>query len=70
MADLIIKNINLLVASFPFTDNCEKSIHIRSYSGQYFPQFGLNTERYTKSLRIQSECGKIRIRTAPNRDTF
>ena len=28
-------------------------------SGPYFPAFGLNTERYEVSLRIQSECGKI-----------
>ena len=28
----------------------------------YFPVFGLNTERYEVSLRIQSECGKIRTR--------
>ena len=27
-----------------------------------FPAFGLNTERYDVSLRIQSECGKIRAR--------
>ena len=26
----------------------------------YFPIFGLNTERYVISHRIQSECGKIR----------
>ena len=31
-------------------------------SGLYFPAFGLNTERYEVSLRIQSECGKIRTR--------
>ena len=31
-------------------------------SGPYFPAFGLNTERYFVSLRIQSECGKIRTR--------
>ena len=30
------------------------------FSGPYFPAFGLNTERYGVSLRIQSECGKIR----------
>ena len=30
------------------------------FSGPYFPAFGLNTERYEVSLRIQSECGKIR----------
>ena len=27
-----------------------------------FPAFGLNTERYFVSVRIQSECGKIRSR--------
>ena len=32
------------------------------FSGPYFPAFGLNTERYGVSLRIQSECGKIRTR--------
>ena len=31
-------------------------------SGPYFSTFGLNTERYFVSLRIQSECGKIRTR--------
>ena len=31
-------------------------------SGPYFPAFGLNTEKYLVSLRIQSECGKIRTR--------
>ena len=28
----------------------------------YFPGFGLNTERYGVSLRIQSEYGKMRTR--------
>ena len=40
------------------------------FSSPYFPafglnmerSFGLNTERYGVSLRIQSECGKIRTR--------
>ena len=35
-----------------------KGVHSRSYSGLHFPAFGLNTERYGISLRIQSECGK------------
>ena len=43
---------------------------IRSYSGQYFPVFGLNAERYGVSLRIQSECGKTRTKITPNTDTF
>ena len=47
-----------------------ESVRIRSYSGPHFPAFGLNTERYGVSLRIQSECGKIRTRITPNMDTF
>ena len=31
-----------------------------AFSGPYFPIFGLNTERYGVSLRIQFEYGKIR----------
>ena len=50
--------------------HCVKSIRIQSYFGPYFPAFGLNTERYEVSLRIQSECGKIRTRITPNTDTF
>ena len=33
-----------------------------AFSGPYFPAFGLNTDRYGVSLRIQSECGKTRTR--------
>ena len=51
-------------------NHCVKSVRIRSYSGPYFPAFGLNTERYSASLRIQSECGKIWTRITPNTDTF
>ena len=50
--------------------HCVKSVRIRSYSGSYFPAFGLNTEKYGVSLRIQSECEKIRTRITPNTDTF
>ena len=32
------------------------------FSGPYFHTFGLNTEKYFTSLRIQCECGKIRTR--------
>ena len=39
-------------------------------SGPHFPAFGLNTERYSVSLRIQSECGKMRARITDNTDTF
>ena len=50
--------------------HCVKSVRIRSYSGPHFPAFGLNTERSGVSLRIQSECGKIRTRITPNTDIF
>ena len=35
-----------------------KSARIWSFSGLYFPVFGLNTERPAAFLRIQSEYGK------------
>ena len=50
--------------------HCVKSDRIRSYSGPNYPACGLNTESYGVSLRIQSECGKIRTRITPNTDTF
>ena len=50
--------------------HCVKSVHIRSYSGPYFPAFELNTERYGLFLRIHSEFGKMRTRITPNTDTF
>ena len=50
--------------------HCMKRVCIRSYSGPYFPAFGLNTERYGVSRRSQSECGKIRTTITLNTDTF
>ena len=47
-----------------------KSVRIRSFSGLYFFSFGLNTERYLISFRIQSKCGKIGTRKTPNTGTF
>ena len=42
--------------------HCVEGVRIRSYSGPHFSSFGLNIERYFVSLRIQSECGKLRPR--------
>ena len=50
--------------------HCIKSVRIWNYSGPHFPAFGLNTERYSVSLRIQLECEKMRTRITPNTDTF
>ena len=47
-----------------------KSVRVRIFSGPHFPAFGLNTERHSVSLRIQSEYGKIGTRKTPNTDTF
>ena len=51
-------------------EHCVKSVRIWNYSGSYFPAFGLNTERYSASFHIQSECEKLRTRQTPNTDTF
>ena len=50
--------------------HCIEFVRIRSYSGPPFPAFGLNTERYAVSLRIQSEFGKMRTRITLNTRTF
>ena len=56
--------------SSPCQLHCVKSVRICSYSGLYFPAFGLNTETYFVSLRIQFDCGTIRTRITPNTGTF
>ena len=50
--------------------HCVKSVGIWSYSGPYFPAFGLNMGRYGVFLRFQSEFGKMRTSLTPNMDTF
>ena len=52
----------LLTLSIIFSSyqlHCMKSIQILSFSGLYFPVFGLNTEIYFTNLCIQSKCRKI-----------
>ena len=53
-----------------FGSYCVKSVHIRSFCGSHYPAFGLNTERYSAPLHIQSECGKIRTSKTPNTNAF
>ena len=63
-----IKDPIFLVLSSRFSSNIQIMDTVWNVSkygvfcGPYFPAFGLNTERYFVSLRIQSECGKIRTR--------
>ena len=40
------------VKFFFFNFHCVKSVRIRSYSGPYFPAFGLNTERHSRSVSL------------------
>ena len=49
---------------------CEKTVRIRKLSGPHFPASRLNTERHSVSLRIQSECEKMRAKKILNTDTF
>ena len=60
----------LFISVFSGCCHCVKNVCIRSFSGPYFPAFGMNTERYGLSIRIQSKCGKIRATKTPNKDIF
>ena len=40
--------------------HCVKSVRVRYFSGSHFLAFGLNAEKYSVSIYIQSKCGKIR----------
>ena len=59
-----------IVLKKSFNFHCAKSVRIGSSSGPYFPAFGLNTERYSVSLRIRSECEKIWTRKNLHIRTF
>ena len=60
----------LPTASYNLREALRKSVCIPSYSGPRFPAFGLHTERYSVSLRVQSESGKMWTRITTNTDTF
>ena len=47
-----------------------KSVRIRNFSGPYFPEFRLNTERYSVSLSIQSKYCKTRSRKTQSMNAF
>ena len=64
------ENEHRIVVVFFSNKHFVKSARIKSYSGPHFPAFGVNTERYSVSLRIQSECREMRTKITPNTDTF
>ena len=63
----------ILFYSFYRIENVSSSgkiVRIWSYSALRFPAFGLNMERYSASLCIQSECRKMRTRITPMQALF
>ena len=70
----MLKSYSLKLFAFVDIDtekqHCVKGVRIWSYSGPYFPAFGLNVERWVVSVRNLSEYGEIRTRITPNTDTF
>ena len=61
--------LKLIISTLLSSTHCVKCVPIRSFSGPYFPAFGLNTERYGISFRVQSECRIIQTRKTPNTGT-
>ena len=56
----IINGWNAKFSGYFWKTTVWKAFKCEVFSGLYFPTFGLNTERYRVSLRIQSDGGKIR----------
>ena len=57
----INKQINKMLAAKVITDTALKSTNSDLFWSSFFPDFpafGLNKQRYSVSLRSQSECGK------------
>ena len=70
MSQCVLLDVLSLGTLYLVSSHCVKIVRIRSYSGPHFTGFGLNTERYGVSFRIQSESGKMHTRITPNTDTF
>ena len=55
----------------PIGSRCVKSVQIRSFSGPYFPVFGLNTEIYGYEISVFSpNTGKYGPEKTPYLDTL
>ena len=46
-----------LTGSLSTIGHCVKSVRIRIYSGQHFPAFGMNAERYRVFSPNSEKCG-------------
>ena len=65
-----MNNVSSTISEGLQKQDCVKNVRVWSYSGPYFPEFRLNTERYSVSLRIHSKSEKMRVKITPNTDTF
>ena len=61
MRDIFQTEVSLIVSDISTVWKVSK---YGVFSDPYFPAFGLNTERYSVTLGIQSECGKIWTRNS------
>ena len=69
----VTPNIHCFVASSinSTPDHSNKNnLEATSFSGPYFPAFGLNTVTYGENIRIQFKYWKIRTTKTPYLDTF
>ena len=57
------------IFEFMIENTLRKKCPYSEFFWSVFSRFGLNTERYSVSPGIPSECGKIRTRKTPNTDT-
>ena len=59
----LLKTMNLKYGKWEYVSLTMREVSKYGvFSGPYFPAFGVNTVRYSISVRIQSECGEIRTR--------
>ena len=47
-----------------------KSVRIRSYSGLYFPAFGLNTDTFVRSVKFEGIKGDYAMSSGFDSKTF
>ena len=67
-----LEDMHLFIVS-KLVEHYVKSVRIQCYSGPHFSRIFPHSDWIRKdgvSLRIQSECGKMRTRITPNTDTL
>ena len=65
-----VSKTNIIDKSYSASISLHEKSPYLGFFWSYFPAFGLTTEKYFVSFRIQSECMNIQTRKTPNMDTF